>query len=39
MLGFLAQYDRNHGRGGGQYYEYELDVGPAIVTSVLGAEE
>lgn len=39
MLGFLTQYDRNHGRSGGQYYEYELDVGPAIVTSVLGAEE
>ncbi|GGN15852.1 orc1/cdc6 family replication initiation protein [Halarchaeum nitratireducens] len=39
MLGFLAQYDRNHGRGGGQYYEYELDVEPGIVTSVLGAEE
>jgi len=39
MLGFLAQYDRNHGRGGGQYYEYELDVEPAIVTSVLSAEE
>ncbi|QLC32681.1 AAA family ATPase [Halarchaeum sp. CBA1220] len=39
MLGFLAQYDRNHGRGGGQYYEYELDVEPEIVTAVLGDEE
>lgn len=31
MLGFLIRHDRNRGRNGGQYFEYELDLDPAIV--------
>ncbi|MFC7230363.1 hypothetical protein ACFQMM_01360 [Saliphagus sp. GCM10025308] len=26
MQGILKRYARNHGRSGGQYYEYDLDV-------------
>ncbi|ELY55813.1 Cdc6/Cdc18 family protein [Natronococcus jeotgali] len=31
MLGFLIRHERNQGRSGGQYYEYELDLDPLIV--------
>nr|WP_245758078.1 hypothetical protein [Halobiforma haloterrestris] len=31
MLGFLVRHERNKGLSGGQYYEYELDLDPAIV--------
>ncbi|MDQ2052060.1 orc1/cdc6 family replication initiation protein [Natronolimnohabitans sp. A-GB9] len=31
MLGFLLKHERNQGRSGGQYYEYELDLDPMIV--------
>ena len=31
MLGFLRRDDQNKGLSGGQYYEYELDLNPAIV--------
>ncbi|GAB6878893.1 DNA replication protein Orc8 [Halorubrum gandharaense] len=31
MLGFLVRHERNQGRGGGQYYEYELDLDAGIV--------
>lgn len=31
MLGFLQRYERNQGLSGGQYFEYELDLDPAIV--------
>jgi archaeal cell division control protein 6 len=31
MLGFLVRHERNKGRGGGQYFEYELDLDPMIV--------
>jgi archaeal cell division control protein 6 len=31
MLGFLRRHERNQGLSGGQYYEYELDLDPAIV--------
>lgn len=28
MLGFVTQYERNEGRSGGQYYEFDLDLEP-----------
>nr|WP_241897944.1 cell division control protein Cdc6 [Halorubrum sp. C191] len=31
MLGFLRRHEQNKGLSGGQYYEYELDLDPAIV--------
>lgn len=31
MLGFLHKNERNKGLNGGQYYEHELDLDPAIV--------
>lgn len=31
MLGFLQRHERNKGLSGGQYFEYELDLDPAIV--------
>lgn len=31
MLGFLIRHERNQGRSGGQYYEYELDLDPNII--------
>ena len=31
MLGFLRRDEQNKGLRGGQYYEYELDLDPAIV--------
>lgn len=31
MLGFLIRHERNRGRSGGQYYEYELDLDPEII--------
>nr|WP_274520293.1 hypothetical protein [Halobiforma lacisalsi] len=31
MLGFPVRHERNKGLSGGQYYEYELDLDPAIV--------
>ncbi|EJN56875.1 cell division control protein 6-like protein [Halogranum salarium B-1] len=31
MLGFLSRRDNNQGVSGGQYYEYELDMGPEII--------
>lgn len=34
MLGFLVRHEHNEGRGGGQYYEYELDLEPGIVLDV-----
>ena len=34
MLGFLVRHERNEGRSGGLYYEYELDLDPAIVLDV-----
>ena len=34
MLGFLQRRDRNHGEGGGRYYEYQLDLDPEIVIEV-----
>jgi len=35
MLGFLRQHDRNYGRGGGQFFEYELDVDAAMVQEAI----
>lgn len=35
MLGFLRQHDRNYGRGGGQFFEYELDVDAAMVREAI----
>jgi cell division control protein 6 len=32
MLGFLTQTQINEGRGGGVYYEYELDMTPEVVS-------
>lgn len=34
MLGFLVRHERNEGRSGGLYYEYELDLDPSIVLDV-----
>jgi len=34
MLGFLVRHERNEGRSGGMYYEYELDLEPSIVLDV-----
>jgi len=34
MLGFLQRRDRNHGEGGGRYYEYQLDLDPQIVLEI-----
>jgi len=34
MLGFLQRRDRNHGEGGGRYYEYQLDLDPQIVVEI-----
>jgi hypothetical protein len=31
MLGFLRRHEQNKGLSGGKYYEYELDLDPAIV--------
>jgi len=31
MLGFVTQHERNEGRSGGQYYEFELDLEPGPV--------
>ena len=31
MLGFVNQHERNQGRSGGQYYEFELDLEPGPV--------
>ncbi|MFD1512495.1 orc1/cdc6 family replication initiation protein [Halomarina rubra] len=31
MLGFFSQHERNEGRSGGHYFEYELDLDAAIV--------
>lgn len=31
MLRFLYKYERNEGLSGGQYYEHELDLDPALV--------
>ncbi|MDB2242973.1 cell division control protein 6-like protein [Halorubrum ezzemoulense] len=31
MLGFLRRHEQNKGLSGGQYYEYALDLDPAIV--------
>jgi len=31
MLRFLRRHEQNKGLSGGQYYEYELDLGPDIV--------
>lgn len=31
MFGFLRRDEQNKGLRGGQYYEYELDLDPAIV--------
>ncbi|MCF2241038.1 cell division control protein Cdc6, partial [Halobacterium salinarum] len=35
MLGFLRQHDRNYGRGGGQFFEYELDVDATMVQEAI----
>jgi cell division control protein 6 len=35
MLGFLRQHDRNYGRGGGQFFEYELDVDAEMVQEAI----
>ena len=35
MLGFLRRSEQNKGLSGGQYYEYELDLDPAIVLETL----
>lgn len=37
MLGLTTVYHRNKGRSGGQYYEYDLDVGLDSVLDVLGS--
>ena len=34
MLGFLQRWDRNHGEGGGRYYEYQLDLDPETVIEI-----
>ena len=35
MLGILNRQSRNEGRAGGQYYEYEFDVGFTLVCEVV----
>ena len=34
MLGFLTRYERNEGRSGGVYHEYELDLDAETVIEV-----
>ena len=34
MLGFLTRYERNEGRSGGVYYEYEIDLDAETVIDV-----
>jgi cell division control protein 6 len=34
MLGIFNRQSRNEGRGGGQYYEYEFNVGLKLVCEV-----
>lgn len=35
MLGILNRQSRNEGRAGGQYYEYEFNVGLRLVCEVV----
>ena len=35
MLGILNRQSRNEGRAGGQYYEYEFNVGLTLVCEVV----
>jgi orc1/cdc6 family replication initiation protein len=34
MLGFLQRFERNEGRGGGQYHEHALDLDPEVVIEI-----
>lgn len=34
MLGFLRRFERNEGRGGGQYHEHALDLDPEVVIEI-----
>lgn len=34
MLGFITRREKNNGRAGGAYFEYELDLDPAVVFEV-----
>jgi cell division control protein 6 len=35
MLGMLNRQSRNEGRAGGQYYEYEFNIGLKLVCEVV----